>query len=84
MLEVPPILLVDEDEIEVVAGAEFLDDVSERGRQLKAAKKEANGNCLSSDRRAIHDLEFGDGLGLIVLIWRCFTGDGSVDFDSGL
>ena len=41
LLEVPPVLLVDEDEVEVISGAELLVHVAERRCEVKAAEEEA-------------------------------------------
>ena len=40
LLEVPPVLLVDENEVEVVSRAELLVDVSERRREVEAAQEQ--------------------------------------------
>lgn len=44
LLKVSPILLVDQDQVEIVACAELLVYVAKRRRQFKAAQKEADRN----------------------------------------
>jgi len=39
LLEIPPVLLVYEDEVEIVPDAEFLVDIAERRCQVKATKE---------------------------------------------
>ena len=46
LLEVPPVLLVDEDEVEVVARAELLVHVAERRRQIEPAEEQADRDRL--------------------------------------
>ena len=40
LLEVPPVLLVDEDEVEVISRAELLVDVPERRREVEATQEQ--------------------------------------------
>ena len=40
LLEVPPVLLVDEDEVEVISRAELLVHVAERRREVEATEEE--------------------------------------------
>jgi hypothetical protein len=44
LLEIPPVLLVDEHKVEVVPRAELLVDVAERRREVEAAEEEADGD----------------------------------------
>lgn len=46
-LEVPTVLLVNENEIEVVPRAELLVDIAEGGSELKATEEQPDRNCLS-------------------------------------
>jgi hypothetical protein len=62
LFEVPPIFLVDQDQIEIITGGEFLVDVSESRCEIEAAEEEPDGDCLASDGGAVHYLELGDGL----------------------
>lgn len=47
LLEVTPILFINEDQIQVIASAEFLIHVSERWRQIKATKEQPDRNRLA-------------------------------------
>ena len=47
MLEVPPVFLVDEDEVEVISRAELLVHVAERRRQVEAPEEESDGDRLA-------------------------------------
>ena len=47
LLEVPPVLLVDEDEVEVISRAELLVHVAERRRQVEAPEEEPDGDRLA-------------------------------------
>ena len=47
LLEVPPVLLVDEDEVEVISRAELLVHVAERRRQVEAPEEESDGDRLA-------------------------------------
>jgi hypothetical protein len=44
LFEVSPVLFVDEDKVKVIAGSEFLVDVAEGWRQVKATKEYADGD----------------------------------------
>lgn len=70
LFEIPPILLVDEYQVEVIPRAELLVDVSERWGEFEPAQEETDGDGLPPDGGAVHDLELGDGLGLVVLVRR--------------
>ena len=70
LLKVTAIILVNKNEIEVVFHAELLVVVLIRGREVKRAQEEADGDGLAAHGGAIHDLELGDGLTLIINIWR--------------
>lgn len=52
LLEVAPVLFVDEDEVEVVSRAEFLIHVAERGGKVEATQEESDGDGLSYRRGA--------------------------------
>ena len=65
LAEVPPVVNVDEDEVEVVAHAELVVHVAVRGRELVGAEVEADGNNLAAHGGAVHDLELGDVVALI-------------------
>lgn len=78
LLEIPPILLINQHEVQVVAGTELLVDVAESWGEVKAAEEEADGDGLPAYGRAVHDLELGDRLALVVLVrWcaGCFAAD---------
>ena len=47
LLEVPPVLLVDENEVEVISRAELLVHVPERRREVEAAQEEPYGDRLA-------------------------------------
>ena len=47
LLEVPPVLLVDEDEVEVISRAKLLVHVAERRRQVEAPEEEPDGDRLA-------------------------------------
>ena len=51
LLEVSPVLLVDEDEVEVVAGRELLVHVPEGRREVEAAEEEAYGDGFAWEGR---------------------------------
>ena len=80
LLKVTPVFLVDEDEVEVVAGAKLFVHVPEGGGEFKAAEEEADGDGLAADGGAVHDFKLGDGLALVVLVGR---GAGGFAADDG-
>ena len=47
LFEVSPVLLVNEDKVKVITGSEFLVDVAEGWRQVKATKEYTNGDGLA-------------------------------------
>ena len=49
LLEVPPVFFVDEDEVEVVARAEFLVDVAEGRSEVEAAEEETYGDRFAAN-----------------------------------
>ena len=65
LLEIAPLLFIDQDQIEVVSDREFLVDVSHSGRQVVSGKKDANRYTLPSDRRTVHNFIFRDRLILV-------------------
>jgi len=66
LLEIALLILVDEDQIEIILERELVVDVAVGWGQIEWTQKEADWNRLSSDRRAVHDLELGECLVLIV------------------
>jgi hypothetical protein len=50
LLEVAPVLFVDEDKVEVVSRAEFLVHVAEGGGKVEATQEESDGDGLSYTR----------------------------------
>lgn len=62
LLEVSPLLLVDEHEVQVVLDAELLVDVAHGGREVVAGQEHADGDGLAAHGRAVHDLILGDRL----------------------
>jgi hypothetical protein len=57
LLEVSPVLLVDENEVEVVAHAETLVDLPEGRGEVKAAEEQPYGNGLAFDQHSVSTLE---------------------------
>ena len=53
LLEVPPVLLVDEDEVEVISRAELLVHVAERRREVEATEEEAYWDRLACQSTAL-------------------------------
>lgn len=71
MLEIPPVLLVNEDQVQVIPRAELLVDIAERRRQVKAAEEQSYWDRLATDRSTIHNLKLCDRFGFVILVWRC-------------
>lgn len=71
LLEVPPVFLVDQNQIKIVARAKLLVDVAEGRCQFKASEEESDGDRFTANGSTVHDLEFGDGLGFVVLVRSC-------------
>lgn len=71
LLEVPPILLIDEYQIQIIPCAELLVDIPERWCQFESSQEQPDWNRLSANWGAVHDFELGDGLGFVILIWCC-------------
>merc|ERR1719215_1139691 len=66
LLEVSPVLLVDEHQVEEVFDRELVVNVLERGCQVvEPAKEESDRDGLAPDGRAVHDLKLGDRLALV-------------------
>lgn len=89
LLKVSPILLINQDEIQVIPCAELLVDIPERRCQFESSQEQPDRNGLASNWRAVHDLEFGNGFGFVVLVGCCSgrfsTDDGELhvfDLDS--
>jgi len=80
LLEIPPILLIDQYQIQVIPRRELLVHVSEGWSELEATEEQSDGDSLASDWCAIHDLELGDGLGLVVEVG---SGTGRFSPDDG-
>ena len=56
LLEVPPVLLVDEDEVEVISRAELLVHVPECWREVEPSKEQAYRDRLACAQQSAHDL----------------------------
>jgi len=66
LLEVAPVLLIDEHEVDEVLDGELVVHVAHRRCQLvEAREEEADGDRLGAHGRAVHDLELGDRLRLV-------------------
>ena len=70
LLEIPPVLLVNQHQVQVIPRRKLLVDVAERRRELEPAEEEPDRYRLAPHRRAVHDLKLGDGLGLVVQVGR--------------
>jgi len=70
LLKVPPVLLVDEDEVEVIPRAELFVDVAEGGCEVEAAEEEPDGDRFAAHRCSVHNLKLCNRLALVVLIRR--------------
>ena len=57
LLEVPPVLLVHQHEVEEEAHGEAVVDVAHGGHQREAGQEQAHRNRLAAYGRAVHDLE---------------------------
>mmetsp|Transcript_13364 Transcript_13364/g.56509 ORF Transcript_13364/g.56509 Transcript_13364/m.56509 type:complete len:371 (+) Transcript_13364:1152-2264(+) len=68
LLEVPPVLLVHQHQVEVVLDAEPVAHVLVRGRQVVRRQEQPHRYALPPDGRAVHDLVLGDGLALVVRV----------------
>mmetsp|Transcript_53545 Transcript_53545/g.138411 ORF Transcript_53545/g.138411 Transcript_53545/m.138411 type:complete len:245 (-) Transcript_53545:301-1035(-) len=81
LFEVPPVLLVDEDQVEEVLNGKFVVHVAKCGRQrVEAVEEQPNGDRLASHWRSIHDLKLCDCLALVV---RICAGTGGLALDDG-
>lgn len=69
LFEIPPVLLVDQNQVQVISRAKLLVDVSKCRCQFESAQKQPDGDRLTPDRRTIHDFKLCDGFRLVVLIW---------------
>lgn len=70
LLEIPPALLIYQNQIQVIPRAELLVDVSEGRCEFKATQEQSDGNGFASNRCTVHDFKLGNGFRFIVLI-RC-------------
>lgn len=68
LLEIPPILLINQHQVQIISRAEPLVHIPERRRQVEAAQEQPDRYRLSSYRRTVHDLELRDRLALVVLV----------------
>merc|ERR1711937_457041 len=66
LLEVKAVLLVDEHQVEVVFDRELVVHCLVGGGEVEAIEEETDGDGLPTHGRAIHDLELGDRLALVV------------------
>jgi hypothetical protein len=62
-LEIPSVLLVDQDQVEVVARAELFVDVAEGGSELEPAEEESDRYCLACRCRRGVSFACAHGLG---------------------
>lgn len=69
LFEIPPVLLIDQNQVQVISRAKLLVDVSKCRCQFESAQKQPDGDRLTPDRRTIHDFKLCDGFRLVVLIW---------------
>lgn len=53
LLEVPPVLLVNEDEVEVISRAELLVHIAERRREVEPAEEQAYWDRLACQSTAL-------------------------------
>mmetsp|Transcript_9119 Transcript_9119/g.35591 ORF Transcript_9119/g.35591 Transcript_9119/m.35591 type:complete len:366 (+) Transcript_9119:1141-2238(+) len=68
LLEIPPVLLVHQHQVEVVLDAEPVAHVLVRGRQVVRRQEQPHRYALPPDGRAVHDLVLGYGLALVVRV----------------
>jgi len=70
LLEVAPILLVDENQVQVVFYRELVVDVSVRGGELRgnSIQEEPHGDALPLHRSTVHDLKLCHCLALVVQV----------------
>lgn len=70
LLEIPPRILINQDQAQIVPRTIFLIHVAKRRRQIKTSQKQSNGNRLPATRTPIHNFKAHQRLRLIVLIRR--------------
>ena len=73
LLEVPPLLLVHQDQVEVVADTELLVDIPHGGREVVAGQEETDGDGLPSHWSTVHDLILSNLFILSVDVGRCVS-----------
>jgi len=78
LFKVPPLLFVNQYQVEVVADTELLVDVTHGGREVIASQEQANGNGLAC-REWSPDREYSN---METRIWRC--GEVEICLKSGM
>lgn len=68
LLEIAPLLFVDEHQIEIVLARELLLYVSHRRREVVGAEEQANRYALAFHGRAVHYLVLGNRFGLVLCV----------------
>ena len=63
--------MIDKHQTQVIASGELFIDILERRRKIKAPQEQTNWDCLPTNRRPVHDFEFGNSLGFVVLVGCC-------------
>lgn len=71
LLEISPVLLIYQHQVQIVPCAELLVHITECWRKLESTKEQPDRYCFASYRRTIHDLELCNGFGFVVLVWWC-------------
>jgi hypothetical protein len=71
LLKVPPSIVVDKHQTQVIPCRKLLIDIFERRRKIKSAQEQSNWDRFPTNRGSIHDFEFGNGIGFVVLIGCC-------------
>lgn len=70
LLEIPPGVLIDQDQTQIVARAKLFVDLSEGGRQVKAAEEQADRDGFAARGAAIHNLKAHQRLAFVILVGR--------------
>lgn len=68
LLEIPPVLFIDQHQVQIILCRELHINIPKRRGQLKPAQEQPNRDRFAPHRRAIHDLKLGDRLALVVLV----------------